>query len=123
MKHPLLAQKVATPPSLEEQLGSALTIDCYRIGNTAAVVTRENVAAPGVTPNFRWHLSLAHPERRPTDIEFQIAMKLLPDDKHYGLAIPHSGWPPKNAEEIHVWELEDPVLTEKWEADSAAWRQ
>jgi hypothetical protein len=118
----LFAQKVPTPPALEEQLGAALTIDCYRIGNTAAIVTRENVAPADQTPNFRWHLSLAHESRRPTEVEFEIAIKLLPNDLHYGVAIPHSGWPQKNPDEIHVWEIQDPLLTERWEADSAAWR-
>lgn len=119
MSRPLIAQKVATPAALEEQLGSALLIECYRIGNTAAIVTRENVAAvTDPAADFRWHLSLAHPERRPTWEEFEIGMKLLPDDQHYGMAFPHSGYAPKNAQAIDIWELHDGALTERWEYDS-----
>lgn len=122
MARPLMAQRVATPPNIEEQI-SAIHIECYRIGNCAAIVTRENVADARNTPNFRWHLQLAHPERAPTWDEIKIGRTLLPDDIHVAFPFPHTGFAPKEGNELHLWEVHDDDLTGRWEYDSVLHRE
>jgi hypothetical protein len=116
MTRPLMAQKVATPPQIEEQLGAALLIECFRIGNCAAIVTREDVADQREqSRDFRWHLTVSHPERPPTSVEIEIARELIPDDLHFCMPFPHSGFPPKEGNSVHLWEIKDSNLTEQWE--------
>jgi len=117
MSRPLIAQKVATPAQLEEST-SAIHMECYRIGNCGAIVTRENVADARDTPDFRWHLALAHPQRPPTWDEINIARELLPDDLHICMPFPHSGFLPKEGLDLHFWEIKDENLTGQWEYDS-----
>jgi hypothetical protein len=116
---PLIAQRMATPPQIEEQLGGALVIECYRIGNCAAIVSRRDVAdGRSQTRDFRWHLTLSHSERAPTWDEINIARTLLPDDIHFCVPYPHSGFAPKEGLSFHFWEIKDSNLTEQWEYDS-----
>jgi hypothetical protein len=123
VKNPLMAERIDTPPAVEEQLGSALLIECFRIGNTIAILTRENIALASDSSNYRWHLSLAHPERRPTELEVEVGRRLLPDDEHFVVVFPASGWPHQYPNQIDFWQLGDPTLQAKIEGDSAAWRQ
>lgn len=119
-----MAQKVATPPQIEEQLGGALLIECFRIGNCAAIVTREDVADERArSRDFRWHLTLSHSERPPTWDEINIARDLLPDDLHVCVPFPHSGFRPKEGLSVHFWEVKDENLTGKWEYDSVVARE
>ena len=116
---PLMAQRVPTPPSIEEQLGSALHIECYRIGNCAAIVSRRDVADNrSQSRDFRWHLTLSHAERAPTWDEINIARDLVPDDVHLCVPFPRSGFAPKEGLSLHFWEVKDDNLTEQWEYDS-----
>lgn len=116
MSRPLIAQKVATPPQIEEQMGTALHIECYRIGNCAAILSREDVAdATDQTRDYRWHLQLSHSQRPPTWDEINIAQGLLPDDIHFCLPFPRSGFRPKEGLSVHFWEVSDSNLTEQWE--------
>lgn len=118
-----MAQRVATPPQIEEQLGGALVIECYRIGNCAAIVSRVDVADErAATRDFRWHLALSHAERAPTWDEINIARELVPDDLHFCMPFPHSGFSPKEGLSVHLWEVKDVNLTEQWEYDSVLHR-
>jgi hypothetical protein len=111
-----MAQRVATPPQIEEQMGTALHIECYRIGNCAAILSREDVAdAKDASRDYRWHLQLSHSERPPTWDEINIAKDLLPDETHFCLPFPRSGFRPKEGLSVHFWEVRDKNLTEQWE--------
>lgn len=116
---PLMAQRVPTPPEVEEQLGGALLIECYRIGNCAAIVSRVDVADErSQSRDYRWHLALSHAQRAPTWDEINIARDLVPDDLHFCMPFPHSGFSPKEGNSVHLWEVKDENLTEQWEYDS-----
>jgi hypothetical protein len=120
---PLMAQKVATPPQIEEQLGGALLIECYRIGNCAVILSRSDVAdGRNRTRDFRWHLELSHAERSPTWDEIEIARGLLPEEVHFCLPFPRAGFRPKEGLSLHFWEVKDDNLTEQWEYDSVVHR-
>ena len=123
VSRPLMAQRVATPPGLEEQIAAALHIECYRIGNCAAVVTREDIADKRAEErDYRWHVALSHSQRMPTQDEINIARELVPDDIHFCLPFPHSGFQPKEGLSVHLWEIKDGNLTEQWEYDSVVSR-
>lgn len=113
----LIAQKVEPPPSLVQQMANALLIECWRIGNVAAVLTRENVETLENTPNYRWHLSLAHPERKPTQREFEIGVDLLPDGGNFMVEVSFG------EAQIDIWEVEDEPLARKRHLDQEASEQ
>lgn len=48
----------------------ALIAACYVVGGCSVIVAREPVAGDG---SYRWHLSIAHPERYPTWDEIKFA--------------------------------------------------
>lgn len=105
----LIAQKVEPPPLLVQQMGNAILIECWRIGNAAAVLSRENIADASDPPNYRWHLSVAHPERKPTDAEFALGMEkfdLAATDCCIRVA--------EDEKQIDVWQLEDRALSRHW---------
>jgi hypothetical protein len=123
MARPLMAQKVATPVEIEEQIGGALHIECHRIGNCAVVISRVDVADKrSADRDFRWHLELSHSQRPPTGDEINIARDLLPDNIHFCMPFPQSGFRPKEGLSLHFWEVKDSNLTEQWEYDSVVSR-
>lgn len=118
-----MAQRVETPPFIEEQLGAALVIECYRIGNCGVVVSRVDVADKrSRTRDWRWHLTISHANRPPTWVEINLARDLVPDDLHFCMPFPHSGFLPNEGNAVHLWEVKDGNLTEQWEYDSAVKR-
>lgn len=109
----LIAQKVEPPPALLQQMANALLVECWRIGNVAAVLTRENVETLDNPPNYRWHLSLAHPERKLTQREFEIGVDLLPEGGNFMVEVTFG-------EQIDIWEVADEPLARKRHLDREA---
>lgn len=109
----LIAQKVEPPASLVQQMANALLIECWRIGNVAAVLTRENIETLDRPGNYRWHLSLAHSERRPTQREFEIGVGLLPESGNFMVEVTFG-------EQIDIWEVEDEPMARKRHLDREA---
>lgn len=121
---PLIAQRVATPPQVEEQMGAALHVECYRIGNCAAVISRKDIAdGRAAERDFRWHLEVSHAERPPTWDEINIARELLPEELHFAMPFPRAGFRPKEGLSVHFWQVHDDNLTEQWEYDSVVHRE
>lgn len=118
----LLPQKVPIPQGMQDNL-TGLHAEAYDLPSGAAIiVTREDVSdARQQNRNWRWHIQIGHADRMPQPDEIIAARKLCPD-VHMAMPFPRSGFDRVDefGTTVHLWEVQDPNLTEQWEAESVA---
>ena len=73
------------------------------------MLTRENVATLDESSNYRWHLSVAHPERKPTPDELAIAIEKLPDGPAYCTEVTELTIDARY-NQVDIWEVHDVPL-------------
>ena len=88
----------------------------YRLGECSIIMARERA---GLSGEWLWHLSLAHPERHPTWDEIKTARyRLLPGHLTFGMLLPPPEMyvnVPSQDHVFHLWEITDP--REPWSAE------
>jgi hypothetical protein len=78
--------------------------------------SRDNIAADGGPPDWRWHISVAGRDLRPPPWELLVAVghQLRPGVVFVVGVPPRSWWINEHPGCLHLWEMRDPALEAQW---------
>jgi hypothetical protein len=109
--------QIDLPGGARDVTGNALHVEAYRLGECTIYLSREDWAdAREAERDFRWRLTIGHPQRPPTMEEISEARKLLPADVTVAIPFPHRAyWLERPAHAIDLVEVKDTNLIEQLE--------
>lgn len=85
--------QVDLPRGHKDFAGNAIHVEAWEMGECSILIAKEDFSdAREPNRDFRWHLTIGHPTRRPTLEEVAEARKLLPQDVWMCIPFPHRAY-------------------------------
>jgi hypothetical protein len=111
--------QIDLPGGHKDFSGSAIHLEAWQMGECSIRIAREDFSdAREVERDFRWHMMIGHPSRKPTLEEVSEARKLLPEDVFLVVPFPHRAyWLEIPSHAVDLIEVQDSNLTAQLEYD------